>query len=47
MTCLVWPSQGPIVVGLLDGKVRAAHIKNNKSQTLYATDAFVESLAVK
>ena len=47
VTCLVWPSQGPIILGLTDGKVRAAHIKTNKSQTLYATESFVETLAVK
>ena len=27
--------------------MRAAHIKTNKSQTLYATESFVETLAVK
>ena len=47
VTCVIWPSQGPIVFGLADGKVRAAHIKTNKSHTLYATDSFVESLASK
>jgi intraflagellar transport protein 172 len=47
VTCLIWPSQGPIILGLTDGKVRAAHIKTNKSQTLYATESFVEALASK
>lgn len=47
VTCLIWPSQGPIILGLTDGKVRAAHIKTNKSQTLYATESFVETLASK
>jgi hypothetical protein len=32
---------------LTDGKVRAAHIKTNKSQTLYATESFVETLVSK
>jgi hypothetical protein len=30
VTCLTWPSQGPLIIGLADGKVRAAFIKNNK-----------------
>ena len=30
VTCLAWPSQGPLIIGLADGKVRAAFIKNNK-----------------
>jgi intraflagellar transport protein 172 len=47
VTCLIWPSQGPIILGLTDGKVRAAHIKTNKSQTLYATESFVETLVSK
>lgn len=47
VTCIIWPTQGPIIFGLADGKVRAAHIKTNKSHTLYATDSFVESLASK
>ncbi|XP_071451009.1 intraflagellar transport protein 172 homolog [Hetaerina americana] len=46
VTCLAWPSEGPIVVGLADGKVRAGHIRSNRSQTLYATDSFVVSIAV-
>ena len=46
-TCLIWPAQGQVVFGLSDGKVRTANIKTNKSQTLYATDSFVEVLAPK
>ncbi|XP_063226619.1 intraflagellar transport protein 172 homolog isoform X1 [Bacillus rossius redtenbacheri] len=45
VTCLVWLAEGPIVFGQTDGKVRVANIKNNKSQTLYATDSFVVALA--
>ena len=30
VTCLAWPSQGPLIIGLADGKVRAAFVKNNK-----------------
>ncbi|KAK4299690.1 hypothetical protein Pmani_028048 [Petrolisthes manimaculis] len=41
VTCLTWPYEGPIVYGLLEGKVRAANIKTNKSQTLYQTDSYV------
>ncbi|XP_066969064.1 intraflagellar transport protein 172 homolog [Macrobrachium rosenbergii] len=44
VTCLIWPMEGPIVYGLLEGKVRAANVKNNKSQTLYQTDSYVVSL---
>ncbi len=46
VTCLCWPSasSGPII-GLADGKVRAAVIKNNKASTLYNTDSYVVALA--
>ncbi|CAL4073000.1 unnamed protein product, partial [Meganyctiphanes norvegica] len=46
VTCLTWPLEGPIIYGLLEGKVRAANIKTNKSQTLYQTDSYVVSLAI-
>ncbi|KAB7506029.1 Intraflagellar transport protein [Armadillidium nasatum] len=29
VTCLTWPFEGPIIFGLLEGKVRAANIKTN------------------
>ena len=45
VTCLCWPLQGPIIVGLADGKVRAAQTKTNKANTLYNTDSYVVSLA--
>ena len=45
VTCMCWPLQGPLVVGLADGKIRAAFIKNNKASTLYNTDSYVVSLA--
>jgi len=45
VTCLTWPSQGPLIIGLADGKVRSAFIKNNKATTLYGTDSYVVSLA--
>ena len=35
----------PIIVGLADGKVRAAQTKTNKANTLYNTDSYVVSLA--
>ncbi|KAG7173582.1 Intraflagellar transport protein 172-like [Homarus americanus] len=44
VTCLTWPFEGPIIFGLLEGKVRAANIKTNKSQTLYQTESYVVSL---
>ena len=42
---MCWPLQGPLVVGLADGKIRASFIKNNKASTLYNTDSYVVSLA--
>lgn len=47
MTCLAWPSEGPIIVGLADGKVRAATVKANKTQNLYGADSMTLALAVK
>ncbi|XP_071746269.1 intraflagellar transport protein 172 homolog [Lepeophtheirus salmonis] len=46
VTCLAWPSQGPIVIGLADGKIRTAHTKNNKASTMYSTDSFTVAIAV-
>ncbi|KAL5017204.1 hypothetical protein ScPMuIL_006793 [Solemya velum] len=45
VTCLIWPPEQPIIFGLLDGKVRAANVKTNKSSTIYGTDSYVVSLA--
>ena len=42
---MCWPLQGPLIVGLADGKVRAAVIKSNKASTLYNTDSYVVALA--
>lgn len=47
VTCLIWLSEGRIIFGQADGKVRSANHKTNKSQTLYATDSYVVSLASK
>ena len=47
VTALTWPLEGPIIYGLLEGKVRAANLKTNKSQTLYQTDSYVVSLTPK
>jgi len=47
VTCLAWPSTQPsFVFGLADGKVRLAGAKGSKSQTIYATDSYVVSIAV-
>ena len=35
---------GPIIMGCADGKIRAAHCKTNKAQTLYNTDSYVCSV---
>ncbi|KAL0119649.1 hypothetical protein PUN28_007825 [Cardiocondyla obscurior] len=45
VTCLIWPMDGPIVVGLADGRVRAAIVKSQKAQTLYTSDAMTIALA--
>lgn len=45
VTCLIWLLAGPIICGLQDGKVRALQIKSNKSQSLFASDSLVVSLA--
>jgi len=38
---------GPIIIGLADGKVRAAMVKSQKAQTLYTSDAMTIALASK
>nr|XP_012215554.1 PREDICTED: intraflagellar transport protein 172 homolog [Linepithema humile] len=45
VTCLIWLAEGPIIVGLADGKVRAALVKSQKAQTLYTSDAMTIALA--
>ncbi|KAJ8945935.1 hypothetical protein NQ318_016763 [Aromia moschata] len=45
VTCVIWLLTGPIICGLIDGKVRALQIKSNKSQSLFASDSLVVSLA--
>ncbi|KAJ8919865.1 hypothetical protein NQ315_006394 [Exocentrus adspersus] len=45
VTCILWLSTGPIICGLVDGKVRALQVKSNKSQSLFASDSLVVSLA--
>ncbi|XP_074640366.1 intraflagellar transport protein 172 homolog [Tubulanus polymorphus] len=44
VTCMIWPLDQPIIIGLSDGKVRAANTKTNKSSTLYSADSYVVSL---
>ena len=46
VTCIAWPFEGPTVLGCADGKVRAAHCKTNKAQTLYNKDSYVCSIMV-
>ncbi|KAL3276031.1 hypothetical protein HHI36_020760 [Cryptolaemus montrouzieri] len=45
VTCLTWLPTGPIICGLIDGKVRHLILKTNKSQSLFASDSLVVSLA--
>lgn len=44
---MIWPTEGPIIVGLSDGKVRVAILKAHKTQTLYTADAMTIALASK
>lgn len=45
VTCMIWLSAGPIICGLVDGKVRALQLKTNKSHSLYSAESLVVSLA--
>ncbi|XP_063995942.1 intraflagellar transport protein 172 homolog [Diachasmimorpha longicaudata] len=45
VTCMIWPSEGPIIAGLADGKVRVSILKAHKAQTLYTADAMTIALA--
>ncbi|KAK0173296.1 hypothetical protein PV328_006513 [Microctonus aethiopoides] len=45
VTCMIWLTDGPIIVGLADGKVRVAILKAHKAQTLYTADAMTIALA--
>ncbi|CAH1397619.1 unnamed protein product [Nezara viridula] len=45
ITCLIWLNEGPIVFGQADGKIRAAYITSNKTQTLFNANSFAVSLA--
>lgn len=42
---MIWPAEGPIIVGLADGKVRVSILKAHKAQTLYTADAMTIALA--
>ncbi|XP_066998302.2 intraflagellar transport protein 172 homolog [Anabrus simplex] len=45
VTCLHWLFEGPLIYGLLDGRVRSSNIKSNRTKTLYDTNSSVVSLA--
>ncbi|CUT99105.1 intraflagellar transport protein 172 [Echinococcus multilocularis] len=45
VTCIIWPSEHQIIMGLMDGKVRLANTKNNKSLTIFNSGSYVVSLA--
>lgn len=47
VTCLIWLIEGPIIVGLVDGKVRVALVKSQKAQTLYTADSTTIALVSK
>uniref|UniRef100_A0A915PPW5 Intraflagellar transport protein 172 n=1 Tax=Setaria digitata TaxID=48799 RepID=A0A915PPW5_9BILA len=42
---LLWPNEERLIIGLMDGKVRAASCRSNKCSTLYRTNVSVISLA--
>lgn len=45
VTCLIWPPENQFIVfGLADGKVRAANLKTNKSQTVFGTGVHCVSI---
>lgn len=46
VTCMIWPPEQPIIMGLLDGKIRIANTKTNKSTTIYSGGSYTVSLAV-
>ncbi|XP_052833703.1 intraflagellar transport protein 172 homolog [Octopus bimaculoides] len=45
VTAMVWPNNQALIFGQVDGKVRAANMKSNKSSTIYATNSYIVSLA--
>ncbi|VDM16004.1 unnamed protein product [Hydatigera taeniaeformis] len=45
VTCIIWSSEQQIIMGLIDGKVRLANTKNNKSSTVFNSGSYVVSLA--
>lgn len=45
VTSMIWLTNGTIVAGLDDGKVKGLNCKTNKSQNLYATESSVVALA--
>lgn len=47
VTCLVWPKESlnDLFFGLAEGKVRIGTTKNNKSNSLYASESYVVSIA--
>jgi intraflagellar transport protein 172 len=47
VTCLAWPAEAVIVCGTLDGKLRLANVKTNKSSTLYNGGVMIIALSVR
>ncbi|KAL3317647.1 hypothetical protein Ciccas_003697 [Cichlidogyrus casuarinus] len=45
VTCIIWPAGQPLIIGLADGKVRAADPKTNKSSLIYNAESFTVALA--
>ena len=45
VTCIIWPSEQHIIMGLMDGKVRLANTKNNKSSSILSSGSFVVALS--
>jgi intraflagellar transport protein 172 len=49
VTCICWPSSHSteFFLGLAEGKVKQANLRNNKSAVIYSTDEYVVSLCSK
>lgn len=46
VTSIIWPSEQYIIIGLMDGKIRIANTKTNKSSSIFSSGSYIVSLAV-
>lgn len=45
MSCVLWPEETRLIIGVVDGKVRNGSTNSNKCSTLYKTDSMVVALS--